>query len=72
LDPYENPDTDDVHSTWRQKAEYKGPNLKEDKDYRHKACGGALIVNQTQQLRGKNRALIFKLQDAEGDCYEFA
>lgn len=65
-------DIDDIHKTWKATKEYVPSNLKEDKDYRHKACGGSLIVNQTKQLKGRGDALIFKLGDSEGDQYEYA
>lgn len=63
---------DDKHRTWKAEKEYVPSNLKEDKDYRHKACGGSLIVNQTKQLKGRGDALIFRLTDSEGDQYEYA
>jgi len=62
-----NNNLDDVHQTLKWKQEYKPPNFKEDKDYRHKLCGGALIKNQSKQLKGKNYVLLFKLKDFEGD-----
>lgn len=65
------PHTDDVHNTIKWHKEYKAPNLKEDKDYRHKLCGGALIKNQSKQLKGKNHVLLFKLKDAESDYFEY-
>jgi hypothetical protein len=65
-------DIDDKHRTWKEMKDYVPSNLKEDKDYRHKACGGSLIVNQTKQLKGRGTALIFRLVDGEGDGYEYA
>lgn len=29
-------------------------------------------MNQTQQLKGRNQALLFKVHDVDGDYYEFA